>query len=513
MTAVPSSMADSCRRRWHYAALASCAYLVMAATATTPAGVAAQTLSYRFVDVRTIAGPCCTDEGNDLVVDAEGSILIAGKRGTLDLDHDGKIDVKTWGSPDPFISKVTLSGKVNTGWTLDPGGPKDDSAKGIVSDGHGGAYAVGEFNGSLHVGRETLQSTGLHDGFLIRYDRDGKPLWSRAFGGPGRDILTDVATDSAGNAILIGTFKGPVDVDRDGVVDVTGNPEGTALIASFSPAGDFRWARISQGTARVGGQSVVVGPRDEIYIGGYYGSGAPDFDGDGKPDGPSADATPPAAPRSPELNGYYARLDAKGQVMWFKAVSGAGMQAVGSLAVTETGDLLVLGGHAAPADIDGDGTADIAFKSLGVRKPRLQLDGNNFLLRVRPDGTGIWSRRYMAGGVHVTAAGSRIAVSGTYNELLDIDDDGVAERTADPDEHLEGFVAVLDGQGKVQQVLTVVGSDSDVVNAADFSSDGQYLYFTGYTRLGADFDNDGTIESASVCHQLGDIYLAVFKLG
>jgi hypothetical protein len=52
--------------------------------------VRAQPGNFRFDEIRTINGPCCTDEGTDLVVDDEGSVLISGYRGSLDLDHDGR---------------------------------------------------------------------------------------------------------------------------------------------------------------------------------------------------------------------------------------------------------------------------------------------------------------------------------------------------------------------------------------------------------------------------------------
>jgi len=159
--------------------------------------------------------------------------------------------------------------------------------------------------------------------------------------------------------------------------------------------------------------------------------------------------------------------------MWIKAVSGSGLQTVGSLAVAGNLDLLVFGGHTAAADTNGAG--DLELKSMGTRKPRNQLDGNGFLLRVSPSGTPIWARREMAGA-----------------------DDG-----------LEGFVAIPDERGEVQQTLTVVGGDSDVVNAAAFTADGQYPYFKGFTRLGADYEGGGAIEGASAGHLLGDLDLAI----
>ena len=76
----------------------------------------------------------------------------------------------------------------------------------------------------------------------------------------------------------------------------------------------------------------------------------------------------------------------------------------------------------------------------------------------------------------------------------------------------EGFSIILNDMGEVQQVLTVVGEHHDIVNAAGFSPDGNTLYLTGFTSLGADFDGDGEIESASVCHKAGELYLALFSV-
>ena len=125
--------------------------------------------TFQYVDVRLINGPCCTDEGMDLVVDDEGSILIAGFRGSLDFDRDGEIDMPTFGRPDAFVSKVTLVEGDNTGWNRGPGGPKLDRADGIAPDREGGVFVVGSFTDSLQMtDTMTLQGAGGTDGFLAR---------------------------------------------------------------------------------------------------------------------------------------------------------------------------------------------------------------------------------------------------------------------------------------------------------------------------------------------------------
>lgn len=470
---------------------------------------------YRFSDVRLMRGPCCSDWGSDLVVDSEGSVLIAGRRGSLDLDYDGIIDINTHGQPDPLITKLERVDRMDSGWTKEVGGRGDDTARGVASDRDGGLYAVGHFSEDMRFGAGVLRSAGGKDGFIVRYDRDGNPLWARSIGGPGLDEMYRVASDGDGNAYLIGTVTGPVDVDRDGSIDVVGTAKGSALVAAYNTEGDLLWTRISGGDARVLGLGIAIGPKHEVYIAGAYQDGAPDFDGDGQGDGPVAvSGVTQAADGSVQydLNGFFARLDSSGRVNWIKVVTGPSIQSAGGLAVADNGDLFVLGGHNAPSDFDGDRVADIDFTSLGERKNQYHVDSNLYLLRVTSNGELRWSRTYTASGTHLSVRGSRILVSGTYSNDLDFDNDGVLERESDGDDRKEGFVAILDEQGDLQQLVTIVGDAADVVNAAGLSLDGRSLYMTGYTQLGADFDGDGVVEASSVCHLAGEIYVAVFEL-
>lgn len=465
---------------------------------------------YRFLNVKTILGPCCGDAGNDLVVDADGGVFIAGKRGGLDLDRDGKIDVPTFGSPDTLVLKA-YDGTNERGWVQGPGGPRYDVATGIALDRHGGAYVVGSFSESMQIGGGTIVSAGGYDGFLARYGVGGEPLWAMAIGGANGDTLFDVASDAAGNVFVIGLIRGPVDVDRDGTIDVNPAGESAMLLAAFDPQGTMLWAIASAGDNATTGSAIAVGPRGAIYVGGHYRNGAADLDADGKPDVPPARRSAAVTPES-DLNGFFARFDGSGTMLWARSVTGPASQVVTSLAIAGDGDLLVFGGYTDSADLDADGVADLEFRSMGDSRWEHHADGNAFLLRITPDGERLWARRFMAAASHVAADATRIVLSGSYTGPLDLDGDGEYEREADPDPKLEGFTAILDGEGTVRQVFTIVGEDSDVANAAGFSPDGKLLYVTGYTKLGADFDGDGVIESASACHQLGDVFLAVYDV-
>jgi hypothetical protein len=465
-----------------------------------------------------MSGPCCTDEGTDLWVDDDGSVLIAGYRGSIDLDYDGKIDIPTFGRPDALVSKVKLVGDKNLGWTRGPGGPKQDRADGVAPDRRNGVYAVGLFTDRMQMSEQVvLRSAGGADGFLARYGADSKLMWGRAIGGAGDDRMWRVASDRGGNAYLIGTAGGPVDVDGDWQMDVLANKDGQALVVSFSPEGTPRWWRASGGDAGAWGVALATGPNDEIYVGGVYRNGAPDFDADGKPDLPvskqtSAEVVAKKDAFKYEYNGFYARLNGDGSLRWIRGVTGPTVQTVAALAVAANGDLLVLGDYAAAPDFDGDGAPDLEFHSMAGRIWQYYGDVNTYLMRVGPDGDRVWAKRFTAPARHVAVRDQRIVVSGAYSGALDVDDDGVPERASDGDDQREGFSIVLDDRGNVRQVLTVVGDHHDIVNAAGFSPDGRTLYLTGFTSLGADFDGDGKVEASSVCHKAGELYLAVYAL-
>lgn len=489
--------------------------LAVAATLMLPTAAASTDApgAFRYLDVRLMRGPCCSDWGSDLVVDADGNVLIAGRRGSLDLDYDGDIDINTFGQPDPLITKLLQVDRMDSGWTKEVGGSGDDAALGVASDHAGGLIAVGHFSDEMQTGRGVLRSAGGKDGFIARYDANGNALWARAIGGSGLDQMHRVATDARGNVYVIGTATGAVDIDRDGTVDVTGTAKGSALITAWSTDGTLLWSRISGGDARVMGLAIATGNDNDVYIAGAYQDGAPDFDGNGEPDGtPAVTGAPGPDGSIPyDLNGYYARLDQTGRVQWFRTVTGPLIQSVGGLAVADNGDVYVLGGHNADSDLDGDGVTDIEFVSLGDRKYEHYIDASMFLLRVSAAGERGWTRTYTAAGTHLALQGGRLLISGTYSNDLDFDNDGVLERRSDGDDRLEGFVAILSQQGDLEQLLTIVGDAADVVNAAGLSPDGKSLYMTGYTQLGADFDGDGVVEASSVCHLAGEVYVAVFE--
>ena len=457
--------------------------------------VHAEEPNYRFESVRTIPGPSGGDSGNDLAVDANGAVFVVGHHGGLDFDNDGLAEVESRGLTDPLIIESGPTGDAK--WVTAPGGPEYDTGEGIAPDHAGGAYVVGSFKRDMRFRRsgETIVSGGSADGYLARYDTDGEPLWARVVGGAGDDSLRDVATDSKGNVYVVGTIRGEIDLDHDGTTDLTTSAEAGLLLASFDRDGTLRWARASAGQGGVFGRAIALGPQSDTFVAGFYRTGDVDLDNDGRTD-------LPAAPE--DGDSFLARFNADGALSWTRSVSGPDAQSISALAFAGNGDLLVTGTLEGSVDFDGDGTPD-ANVGTGGR--------NIFLARFTVDGELVWVRTFAARNAwHVAADEERIVLSGLYKGPLDLDGNGEQDGEADPDGKSEGFVAILDNDGGLQHVFTIVGPGHDQARAAGFSPDGEALFVTGFVRLTADFDSDGIVEQGVRCDGLGDIFFARYDV-
>jgi hypothetical protein len=134
---------------------------------------------------------------------------------------------------DYLTAKYDTAG--NLLWSDRYNGPVNeiDEAVGVDVDGAGNVFVTGVF--------------------VVEYDAIGRFFWMRSLGFERPDGAADIATDSAGNVYLAGSWENYIDND--------------AFVVSFSPAGDERWRDVydepddwDQQDAigvRVGGDGVV----------------------------------------------------------------------------------------------------------------------------------------------------------------------------------------------------------------------------------------------------------------
>ena len=453
---------------------------------------------FKYEQAWALAGPCCGDSGHDIAVEPDGSFFIVGNYGALDLDGDGRVDLKSEGGHDAIIMKGRPAGDL--AWVRAPRSPAMSFARlTVASDRSGGAYLVGGFQDSMRFqSGERIVSRGSTDGLLARYSADGDPLWARAIGGDRFDTLADASVDGAGHIYVTGTVQGAVDLDSDGRADAAIAAENGFVVASYDASGKLRWARVATSGHDITGSAISVTAEGTAHVAGHYAGADVDLDGDGRVDLPA-----PGAGGAP----FLAQFDAGGQLRSAGAFLGTGDNRIGNLAHASNGDLVASGYTLGVIDLNGDGKAEVVSVE-GKSTP--------YVARFDRKGALIWVRDFQQKErlsiLDLAVGTDHVAVSGLYKDALDLDQDGRPDAAADPDGKSEGFVAILDGDGAIRQVLAITGPGHDQPRGVAFAPGDQSLSLTGFVRLTADFDGDGVPEGGVRCDNDGDIVWARYQL-
>jgi hypothetical protein len=164
----------------------------------------------------TYLGGSANDEGQGIAADSQGFAYVVGFTGSTNfpvttnafqwrLNNTGNTDY----AYDAFVCKFSPSGSLAYSTFL--GGYYNDFGYRIRTDGGGNIYVTGPFQ-SLDFPVTVTNVPGLtgahnssYDGFLTKFDTNGKLVYSAIFGGSGTDTAWDLAVDPSGNAFVVGS--------------------------------------------------------------------------------------------------------------------------------------------------------------------------------------------------------------------------------------------------------------------------------------------------------------------
>ncbi|WP_433934333.1 hypothetical protein AB3662_07405 [Sorangium cellulosum] len=113
--------------------------------------------------------------------------------------------------------------------------------RGFAVDTSGRALLAGSFEGELDFGGTRLESAGESDTFVARLDACGDLIWAKRFGGAGTERAIDVVAGNGGNALVLGSFSGAIDLGTRKLT--AASSWGVDLfVAKLGPTGTARWA-------------------------------------------------------------------------------------------------------------------------------------------------------------------------------------------------------------------------------------------------------------------------------
>ncbi len=242
--------------------------------------------------------------------------------------------------PDAFVRVYTQQGEVD--WKHQFGTAVQDQATGVTLQPDGSVVVVGYTWGIL-----AGESSNYVDMFVRRYAPDGEELWTRQVDIYREDdFASAVASDAAGNSVVVGSTWG--------LVDNTSTYFREAIVRKYDGEGDVLWTRQFDALSAEG---VAVGSDGSIAVVGSVV--------DGSPEG------------STGSNDIFLRLYATdGELLWARQFGSDKDDFSRAVSFTPSGHIAI-GGHTL-GKLSGD--------HLG--------EHDAFLRLYEPDGTVVWTRQF-----------------------------------------------------------------------------------------------------------------------
>jgi hypothetical protein len=179
-------------------------------------------------------------------IDNAGCVYITGST-------TGILKDRNFGKEDIFVVKYKPDGEME--WAGQFGTDSTDSGKGIYVDNKGYIYLTGMTGGKLEQ-----SSFGKTDGFVIKLDTKGKPLFVSQFGISGDDYSYAITGGSIGDIFVCGSTWGDLGAKNKGFID--GFVGKITRDGKFEPFTQFG----SEGFDIA--MNLIAGDENSIYVGG-----------------------------------------------------------------------------------------------------------------------------------------------------------------------------------------------------------------------------------------------------
>ena len=400
-----------------------------------------------------------------------------------------------------LITIIILSFKLQSQtlqWAKALSGAGSDFGSSVTVDAFGNVYTTGMFEGTADFdpsgGIFNLTSAGNYDIFISKLDASGNFVWAKAMGGIDYDYGLSITTDAAGNVYSTGYFQGTADFDPGvttfNLFTIPGANE--MFISKLDGSGNFVWAKSLGGTNDDVGFSIVLDTVGNIYTTGYF-EGTADFD-------PGVGTFNLVAVGNSDI--FVAKLDAAGNFVWAKAMSGGSNEYGFSINLDAAGNVFTTGYFLGIVDFDpGIGTSTLT--AVGT--------DNVFISKLDAAGNFVWVKGINGpngerGYSLVTDASGNIYTTGYFYGTTDFDPGSGTFNLTSPNGSSDIFILKLDASGNFVWAKAMGGPNSD--RGLSIALDGVgNIYTTGVFDVTADFDPGlGTFYLTST--GFGDIFVS-----
>jgi hypothetical protein len=215
------------------------------------------------------------DYGTVVEVSSDGSVFIGGYTSSNDFEIADK-KLENFGQFDFLVIKISPEG--DPVWAKAFGGEGDDLLQDMAVSQDGELLAIGSYKSpAMKLGKTVLENSGGEDIYLIKLDSDGTLLLSKSFGNDGRDTGYAVTSDSTGAIYITGFFESFT--INFGGANLVNNGDKDIYLAKFTSEGNHIWSRNYGGSQGELATSLALDKANNLHLCGSFRSQSLDFSG------------------------------------------------------------------------------------------------------------------------------------------------------------------------------------------------------------------------------------------
>ncbi len=357
-----------------------------------------------FSWVRRIGGTQ-GDQVNAIFFDGGGNLHVTGFfQGTTSIvASNGTFNLTSAGGADIFMLNFDGAGALIRNFRI--GGTGDDNGLAIKSDLNSNVYLVGTIgsanvNFNVYGGSQLISSSGALDGFIAKYDFSYAAQWvQRVGGGTVDDAINDVDIDAAGNAYVVGSYRGSAMFSGTSIT-LTNSGSTDGFVSKLNSSGTFLWARKVGSTGTDAINNIRLNGKGAAYIAGHFSNTC-----NLNPNGTVQNFTSLGS-----TDVFVAKVDTNlATATWVKPMGGTGNDLLYGLAIDTNDNVYATGQFESTAEFP-IGISASALTSAGAT------DG--FISKLNSLGNYVWSTRFgnssndLGWDIEVSKNGNAVIVGG-----------------------------------------------------------------------------------------------------
>ncbi|HKL52884.1 MAG TPA: hypothetical protein VJ902_02920, partial [Wenzhouxiangellaceae bacterium] len=153
-----------------------------------------------------------------------------------------------------------LAGAVSTAqaqWPLPLGSLGEDEVVAVKASPSGDVFVTGHFSGAIETEVGTVTSQGLQDIFIARVSQAGQLIWLRSAGGQFQDQVNGLTLDDGNNVYIVGTFSDSISLGSNSL-NSSGLTDG--FVGKLDGEGTWGWAKKIAGTGTETADTIITLP-------------------------------------------------------------------------------------------------------------------------------------------------------------------------------------------------------------------------------------------------------------